>query len=62
MPRTAHWMNLLRQHGVAAAVSGAGPTVLALTTQPFPQALRLQAEADGFAVHELEVASGAGLV
>ena len=62
MPRTAHWMNRLREHGVAAAVSGAGPSVLALTTKPLPEALRLEAEAEGFAVLAVDVAAGARLL
>lgn len=62
MPRTSHWMNLLRANGIAAAVSGAGPTVLALMTEPLPAELRAQAEADGFDVLDLAVADGAVLV
>ncbi|WP_024794326.1 homoserine kinase [Tomitella biformata] len=62
MPRTAHWMKRLREQGIAAAVSGAGPSVLALTTQPLPEALRLEAEADGFTVLAVDVAAGASLI
>lgn len=62
MPRTAHWMNRLREEGIAAAVSGAGPSVLALATAPLPESLRLEAESDGFTVLPVDVAPGAGLV
>lgn len=62
MPRTAYWMNRLREHGIAAAVSGAGPSVLALTTVPLPLSLQLEAEAEGFAVLAVDVGSGAQLV
>lgn len=61
MPRTSHWMNRLRAEGIAAAVSGAGPSVLALTTEPLPEELRLAAEADGFKVLAVDIATGAGL-
>lgn len=62
MPRTSYWMNRLRSEGIAAAVSGAGPSVLALTTSPLPEDLLLAAEADGFKVLAVEIADGAGLV
>lgn len=39
-PATAALMDVLREHGVPAAVSGAGPTVLALTAgEPLPAAV-----------------------
>lgn len=48
----------LRAGGVAAAISGAGPTVLALTPQPLPAHLSEAAVAAGFTVHELAIADG----
>ena len=62
MPRTAYWMNRLRERGIAATVSGAGPSVLALTTRPLPEPLRLEAEVDGFEVRAVDIAAGAGPV
>ncbi|MFZ2177477.1 MAG: homoserine kinase [Rhodococcus sp. (in: high G+C Gram-positive bacteria)] len=58
LPLTTRWIAVLRNAGIAAAVSGAGPTVLALTTEPFPDDLRVQAEADGLRVLELGIADG----
>ncbi|MEZ5150464.1 homoserine kinase [Rhodococcus zopfii] len=58
LPLTTKWVAVLREAGIAATVSGAGPTVLALTTEPFPAELRAAAEADDLAVLELEVAGG----
>ncbi|MFE3292516.1 homoserine kinase [Rhodococcus sp. NPDC059234] len=58
LPVTTRWIATLREHGIAAVVSGAGPTVLALTTQPFPDALRELAESEGMTVLDLEVADG----
>ena len=34
MPRSSEYLRLLRRYGVAAALSGAGPAVIALTTRP----------------------------
>ncbi|MFC4605749.1 homoserine kinase [Rhodococcus kronopolitis] len=58
LPLTTRWVALLREHGIAAVVSGAGPTVLALAKQPLPDELRLAAEAEGMVVLDLEVADG----
>ncbi|WP_072688288.1 homoserine kinase [Rhodococcus marinonascens] len=58
LPQTTRWISVLREAGIAATVSGAGPTVLALTTEPFPVDLRAQAEADGLQVLDLDVAGG----
>lgn len=53
-PATAHLIEGLRKSGVAAAVSGAGPTVLALTTDGvIPQ----DVETSGFALVELPIDS-----
>ncbi len=59
MPLTAAWIARLRAAGIAAAISGAGPTVLALTVGGLPSALRAQAVEEGFAVLDLAVACGA---
>jgi homoserine kinase len=58
LPLTTRWIETLRQAGIAATVSGAGPTVLALSTRAFPDELRAKAEADGLRVLELGVADG----
>ena len=58
LPLTTRWIAVLRKAGIAATVSGAGPTVLALTTEPFPVDLRAQAVAEGLQVLELDVADG----
>ncbi|TJZ75714.1 homoserine kinase [Rhodococcus oryzae] len=58
LPLTTRWIETLRQAGIAATVSGAGPTVLALSTRAFPDELRAKAEADGLRVLDLGVADG----
>lgn len=58
LPLTTAWIARLRTAGIAATVSGAGPTVLALTTSGFPAELREQAAADGLRVVEPGVAEG----
>ena len=44
--------------GIAAVVSGAGPTVLALTTSDIPADLRAEAGADGMRVHDVPISAG----
>lgn len=56
LPVTAEWVNRLRNRGWAAYLSGAGPTVMVLSTEPVDPAILDQARADGLVVHELEVA------
>ena len=58
LPSATKWISALRQRGIAAVLSGAGPTVLALCTQQFPPELKEQAESEGIRVLELEVADG----
>lgn len=58
LPLTTSWIERLRERGIAAMVSGAGPTVLVLSTCDFPPDLKTQAEADGLLVLELDVAGG----
>ena len=61
MPATAELVAALREQGVPAVVSGAGPTVLALTTRGAQAAVA--AAREGWAVRPLEVQSrGAHLV
>lgn len=58
LPVTTRWVAALRERGIAAVVSGAGPTVLALTVEPFPADLRATAESEGLRVLDLEVSDG----
>ncbi|MBJ8348197.1 homoserine kinase [Antrihabitans sp. YC2-6] len=58
LPLSTRWIEILRSEGIAAMVSGAGPTVLALVTDPFPEHLRERAVAEGLDVLELALADG----
>lgn len=58
LPAATKWISSLRERGIAAVLSGAGPTVLALCTQPFPADLKELAESEGIRVLELEVSAG----
>lgn len=58
LPDATKWIQTLRSRGIAAVVSGAGPTVLALCTEAFPEDLRRRAEDHGLRVLDLEVADG----
>ncbi|MEU1523355.1 homoserine kinase [Nocardia rhamnosiphila] len=58
LPLTTAWIQRLRDAGIAATVSGAGPTVLALMTGAFPEELRLPAAADGLRIFEPGIAEG----
>lgn len=58
MPVTSDWMARLRAAGIAATISGAGPTVLALTVGGLPRALCEQAQEQGLQVYRLGVATG----
>lgn len=56
MPKSAEYLQLLRRYGVAAALSGAGPAVIALTTRPELPAETLEfGAANGFAVRQMTV-------
>ncbi|MBC3186192.1 homoserine kinase [Corynebacterium sp. zg-331] len=57
LPVTAEWINRLRNRGYAAYLSGAGPTVMVLSTEPVDSAILAEAREAGLAVHELEVAA-----
>lgn len=58
LPMTTAWMEKLRAVGIAAFVSGAGSTVLALHEEPVPGELVAEAEAAGLSVHHLTLAEG----
>lgn len=58
LPVTTHWVEQLREAGIAAFVSGAGPTALALGTTDVPRELVEKAEAEGLRVLTLDIASG----
>ncbi|MEV6139989.1 homoserine kinase [Nocardia sp. NPDC051990] len=58
LPLTTSWIARLRAAGIAATVSGAGPTVLALGTSDFPAELRQLAAIDGLRVVEPGLAEG----
>lgn len=59
---TTEWVGRLRHRGLAATVSGAGPTVLVMGTAPLPTDLREQAEAQGWQVSDLRIADGARVI
>ncbi|GAB3939830.1 homoserine kinase [Corynebacterium tapiri] len=56
LPVTAEWVNRLRNRGYAAYLSGAGPTIMVLSTEPIEKRILDQAREDGLAVHELDIA------
>ena len=59
MPASAEYLRLLRRCGVAAALSGAGPAIIALTSQPQLPAEALEfGAANGFTVSEMTVGEG----
>lgn len=62
LPLTTAWIARLRAAGIAATVSGAGPTILALGTSEFPAELRELAAADGLRVVEPGLAEGVQVV
>lgn len=58
LPSTTAWIARLRAAGLAATVSGAGPTILALSTEEFPDDLRKFAADDGLKVIEPDISTG----
>ncbi|WIM68612.1 homoserine kinase [Corynebacterium breve] len=56
LPVTAEWVNRLRNRGYAAYLSGAGPTVMVLSTTPIDEAILDSARESGLRVLELEIA------
>ncbi|GGK55928.1 homoserine kinase [Nocardia camponoti] len=61
LPLTTAWIARLRAAGIAATVSGAGPTILALTTSEFPAELHELAKAEGLEVIEPVIADGVSI-
>lgn len=59
---TTQWVARLRERGLAATVSGAGPTVLVLGTSALPADLRELAELQGWRALDLRIAEGARVV
>lgn len=58
MPASAEYLGLLRSYGIAAALSGAGPAVLAITTQnDLPIEVVEFGAANGFTVRHMDVGS-----
>ncbi|MBS9535377.1 homoserine kinase [Mycobacterium sp. M1] len=55
-PESAAYLALLRRHGIAAVLSGAGPAVIAFSTEPrLPTEVLGEGAARGFAVAEMAV-------
>ncbi|WP_067720824.1 homoserine kinase [Nocardia yamanashiensis] len=57
-PSSMRWVARLRAAGIAATISGAGPTVLALCVAEFPAEFHERAAAEGFLVVEPGIADG----
>lgn len=62
LPVTAEWVNRLRNQGYPAFLSGAGPTVMVLSTQPVERSLLDEAAQRGMRILELEVSEGVRVV
>ena len=59
MPASAEYLAVLRRSGVPAVLSGAGPAVLALTTESeLPASVREHGGENGFAVAKMSVGEG----
>lgn len=59
MPASAEYLRLLRRHNIAAALSGAGPSLLALSTEPELPAEAVQyGTANGFIVRKMAAGEG----
>ena len=59
MPASAEYLRRLRRHNVAAALSGAGPSLIALTTAPeLPSEVLEYGTEHGFTVTEMTVGKG----
>ncbi|QDZ42371.1 homoserine kinase [Corynebacterium sp. sy039] len=56
LPVTAEWVNRLRNKGYAAYLSGAGPTIMVLSTTPIDEKILDQARDEGLRVLSLDVA------
>jgi homoserine kinase len=59
MPSSAEYLRLLRRHSVAATLSGAGPSLIALSTEPELPAEAVQyGTANGFMIKKMTVGDG----
>ncbi|WP_083709319.1 homoserine kinase [Williamsia sterculiae] len=58
LPQSAAVVEAMRSSGLAASISGAGPTVLVLGVEPLPERAVGVATDQGFAVRELPIAGG----
>jgi len=59
MPASAEYLHVLRRHNVAAALSGAGPSLIALTTEPeLPAAVAEYGARKGFTITAMTVGDG----
>jgi len=59
MPASAEYLRLLRRYSVAAVLSGAGPAVIALSTEPeLPAEAVEYGAANGFTVGEMAAGDG----
>ncbi len=59
MPASAEYLRLLRRHNVAATLSGAGPSLIALSTEPaLPPEVVEYGAANGFAIAEMTAGDG----
>ena len=59
MPASAEYLRLLRRYGVSATLSGAGPSLIALTTEPeLPREALEYGPANGFSVTEMTAGDG----
>lgn len=62
LPVTAEWVNRLRNLGYPAFLSGAGPTIMVLSTKPVEDKLLDEARERGMRVLELDIAGPAEVV
>ena len=59
MPASAEYLRLMRRHNIAATLSGAGPSLIALCTQSeLPQEVVQYGAANGFTVTEMTAGEG----
>lgn len=59
LPESTAYLRLLRRHGIAAVLSGAGPAVIALSTAPeLPSEVLQDGSARGFTVTQMSVGDG----
>ena len=59
MPASAEYLRLLRRHNVAATLSGAGPSLIALSTEPeLPAEVLEYGTANGFTITEMTAGDG----